>query len=82
MLQITIKYSWYEIFIIYKYFIFFAACTNKEELKREIKEELKQEMIESIPKIKKGDGSWFYNVNDNAKSHQIIIHNEPVRKST
>lgn len=39
----------------------FAACTNKEELKREIKEELKQEMIESIPKIKKGDGSWFYN---------------------
>lgn len=39
--------------------VLLSACTNKDELKKEIKEEVKKEL--SVSKFKKGDGSYFYN---------------------
>lgn len=38
-----------------------SSCTDKAQLKKELKEELKKEMSEATPKVKKGDGSYFYN---------------------
>lgn len=41
--------------------VILSSCTNKEQLKKEIKEELKKEISETPSKVKKGDGSCFYN---------------------
>lgn len=46
-------------YLIASMVILFAACTNKDDIKKELKEEIKKEL--SAPKFKKGDGTYFYN---------------------
>ena len=50
-----------KIVIFFAVLIALSSCTNKEQLKKEIKEELKRELSETPSKVKKGDGSFFYN---------------------